>query len=317
MECWTGIAQKRIIEDLNLLIEGMNKEEFNFVCTEKLFIKISKMIVEKKIQVEKAILVLKHMGYLKMLKSISGLRNGACILCARFEIMIEKEEKKKKEKDEKLLLDLYECCLLLEDGIVSKLLQVCVPCLRKAASNREENEEVQKEVEMALLALSNIKYDEVRNDLYLNEIKEIIVYHQELWNLIQLAYQSAWGFLTNGLLHNANLEEVIVNNLHFVREVGGELEELTKCVDWKREKEERGKEGKEEILILKWLQTLGKFLFYCRLRNEEYSVLVESIVQAFRAAKDNYRDIVSQYIKSFCFSVNNRNVKVEGLLKSC
>eukprot|EP00770_Monocercomonoides_exilis_P003761 MONOS_3742.1-p1 / transcript=MONOS_3742.1 / gene=MONOS_3742 / organism=Monocercomonoides_exilis_PA203 / gene_product=unspecified product / transcript_product=unspecified product / location=Mono_scaffold00091:44048-44692(+) / protein_length=190 / sequence_SO=supercontig / SO=protein_coding / is_pseudo=false len=148
--------QKQKIKEMNEVMEQMDKDELKSVFTKELFDKISKMIVEKKISVEKAILVLKHMGYLKMLKSISSLRNGACILCARFEIMIEKEEKKKKEKDENLLIDLYECCLLLEDGIVSKLLQVCVPCLLKAALKKEENEETQKEVETALLALSCI-----------------------------------------------------------------------------------------------------------------------------------------------------------------
>ncbi|KAH7819993.1 uncharacterized protein MONOS_14749 [Monocercomonoides exilis] len=132
--------------------------------------------------------------------------------------------------------------------------------------------------------------------------------------MTQLAYQSAWQFLIYRLWADNSLEEVIVNELHFLREATREPEKLMRCIDWKR-KEGGEKEGKEEIIISKWLQTLGKFLFYCRLRNEEYSVLVESIVQAFRAAKDNYRDIVSQCVESFSYSVNNRNVKVEDFLK--
>ncbi|KAH7820054.1 uncharacterized protein MONOS_7571 [Monocercomonoides exilis] len=229
--------------------------------------------------------------------------------------MISDENEKKVGKNEMLYADLCLCYLSLRNNCWTELLTICMQCLLKVALKKEESEEVQKEVEMALLTLSDIEYYNVERELFLDEIKEIIIYHQEHRNLTQLAYQSAWGFLTNRLFNDENLEEVIVNDLHFVREARREMEELMKYVYWKREKEERGKEGKEEIILSKWLQNLGKFLFFSRLRNEEYSVLVKSIVLAFRSAKDNYRDICSQCVESFSYSVINKNVKVEDLLK--
>ncbi|KAH7819689.1 uncharacterized protein MONOS_17934 [Monocercomonoides exilis] len=75
-------------------------------------------------------------------------------------MIAEEEEKKEKEKrNEKLLVDLCECYLFLSCGFTHELLSVCSPCLLKAASVKEESEENQKDVEMALLALSCIRAD--------------------------------------------------------------------------------------------------------------------------------------------------------------
>eukprot|EP00770_Monocercomonoides_exilis_P002805 MONOS_2787.1-p1 / transcript=MONOS_2787.1 / gene=MONOS_2787 / organism=Monocercomonoides_exilis_PA203 / gene_product=unspecified product / transcript_product=unspecified product / location=Mono_scaffold00060:3828-4299(+) / protein_length=111 / sequence_SO=supercontig / SO=protein_coding / is_pseudo=false len=104
--------------------------------------------------------------------------------------MIFEEEEKKEEKDEKLLVDLCECNLLLGSIFSSKLISICVPCLLKVASDKEENEEAQKEVEMALLALNNIGFCKVEQELFLDKITEIIKYLQEHRNLTRLAYQS-------------------------------------------------------------------------------------------------------------------------------
>eukprot|EP00770_Monocercomonoides_exilis_P000423 MONOS_420.1-p1 / transcript=MONOS_420.1 / gene=MONOS_420 / organism=Monocercomonoides_exilis_PA203 / gene_product=unspecified product / transcript_product=unspecified product / location=Mono_scaffold00007:27207-27823(-) / protein_length=132 / sequence_SO=supercontig / SO=protein_coding / is_pseudo=false len=74
-----------------------------------------------------------------------------------FEKMIIDENEKKEGKNEKLLVDLCECYLLFYSGVFSsKMLSLCVPCLLKFALKKEEREKVQKEVEMALLALSCI-----------------------------------------------------------------------------------------------------------------------------------------------------------------
>ncbi|KAH7832614.1 uncharacterized protein MONOS_16887 [Monocercomonoides exilis] len=69
--------------------------------------------------------------------------------------------------------------------------EICVPCLLKVAANKDESKETQKEVEMALLALSNVGACKIDKELYFREIKEIILYHQEHCNLSQLAYQGA------------------------------------------------------------------------------------------------------------------------------
>ncbi|KAH7819317.1 uncharacterized protein MONOS_9719 [Monocercomonoides exilis] len=115
------------------------------------------------------------------------------------------------------------------------------------ALKKEESEEAQKEVEMALLALSCINdNDFLEQKLYLNEIREIIQYHQECRNLSHLAYQSAWKFLMGRFYESKSLEGLIVNELHFVREARRELEDLTRRVDWKKKEVERGKETKEE-----------------------------------------------------------------------
>ncbi|KAH7827005.1 uncharacterized protein MONOS_17350 [Monocercomonoides exilis] len=121
-------------------------------------------------------------------------------------------------------------------------------CLLKIALNKQEDEETQKEVELALLALNNTGLIKNDKELHLNKITEIIKYHQEHHNLTQLAYQSAWRLLVNRLWVDNCLEEVIVNELHFVREAARELEELSKCVDWTRkDKENGGKEEKKEL----------------------------------------------------------------------
>ncbi|KAH7815548.1 uncharacterized protein MONOS_18318 [Monocercomonoides exilis] len=104
----------------------------------------------------------------------------------------------------------------------SKLDSICVPCLLKVASKKEESEETQKEVEIALLALSNTKYFGMKREMYLNKIKAIIEYHQEHHNLTRLAYQSTWQFLVARLECDKSLGDAIINALHFTREAARE-----------------------------------------------------------------------------------------------
>eukprot|EP00770_Monocercomonoides_exilis_P013111 MONOS_13055.1-p1 / transcript=MONOS_13055.1 / gene=MONOS_13055 / organism=Monocercomonoides_exilis_PA203 / gene_product=unspecified product / transcript_product=unspecified product / location=Mono_scaffold00772:16133-17180(-) / protein_length=329 / sequence_SO=supercontig / SO=protein_coding / is_pseudo=false len=232
--------------------------------------------------------------------------------------MIIDENKKKKEKNEVRYLDLCECYFLLNKLFSSELLSICIPGLLKVALNKEKSEETQKEVELALLAMGVIEIDQkIEKDLYLNEMKEIIIYHQEHHNLTRLAYQSAWQFLMNRFDNDNSLEAVIVNELHFVREAIKELEELMKCVDWKKKKEEeKGKETKALTIIWRWIDTLGIFFDLCSSRNEEYSVLVESIVQAFRAAKDKNREIGKECFYIFESLAENEAIKIEDLIES-
>ncbi|KAH7816339.1 uncharacterized protein MONOS_18228 [Monocercomonoides exilis] len=191
--------QKHKIEEMNGLVEEMNFEMFNFVLTKSLFDKTDKMIEEKIMSMENALLLLKHIGHYKISKSIwiNNFVNSS--LCIRFEQMIADENEKKTEgKNEKLLADLCECCLLINEGISSKLLSICVPCLLKVALRNEENEESQKEVEMALLALRRIDtFHKIEKELYFNEIKEIIQHHQEHRNLTQLVYHHAGHGMKN------------------------------------------------------------------------------------------------------------------------
>ncbi|KAH7822173.1 uncharacterized protein MONOS_4021 [Monocercomonoides exilis] len=224
--------------------------------------------------------------------------------------MIAKEDEKKEGKDEKLLADLCECYIFLSYNFPPSLLSFCVRCLIKVALNKEENEEAQKEVEMALLALSHIDgYYKIEKELYLNEIKEIIQYHLEHHNLTHLAYQSAWQFLLR------RLEMDTANELHLAREAARELEELSKCLDWKRKEEKKGKETKEEKIINRWLQALFNFLCYCNMWNEEFIGLIGSIVEVYRAAKDNYRNICERCIIFLRKAAICESVKTDYLVK--
>eukprot|EP00770_Monocercomonoides_exilis_P009669 MONOS_9621.1-p1 / transcript=MONOS_9621.1 / gene=MONOS_9621 / organism=Monocercomonoides_exilis_PA203 / gene_product=unspecified product / transcript_product=unspecified product / location=Mono_scaffold00403:21445-22596(+) / protein_length=293 / sequence_SO=supercontig / SO=protein_coding / is_pseudo=false len=232
--------------------------------------------------------------------------------------MIIDEYAEKEEKSEKLLTDLCECYLTLGDDLSSELLSICVPCLLKVALNIEENEKAQKEVEIALLALSNIsKFYEIKKELYLNEIREILKYHQEHRNLTQIAYHSAWQFLICRLFYDRSLEDIILNELHLVREATRELEELSKYIDWKREEEEGRKEeteAKEMIIVRKWLFAIQDCFSFCKMWNEEFIGLFSCITWVFRTAKENYKEISKKCIYLFVVVLRKEAVKAEDLL---
>ncbi|KAH7817397.1 uncharacterized protein MONOS_14354 [Monocercomonoides exilis] len=233
--------QMQKIKEMNEMIIEIDEEEFVSIFTKELFNKIHQMIEEEKMSMENAILLLKHVGYYKTKKSFFDYAFSVSFLSDRFEKMLVDEDRKNEEKNEKILADICECYLLLCDkSIPDELLSIPVPCLLKFASKKKGNEEAQKEVEVALLALSNIvMWKIIEQKLYFNEIKEIIGYHQEHHNLTQLAYQSAWQFLIFRLYPDKSLNEVIMNELHFVEEARRKIEELTRNMDWKRKKERK------------------------------------------------------------------------------
>ncbi|KAH7819319.1 uncharacterized protein MONOS_9721 [Monocercomonoides exilis] len=301
---------------MNEIVDEMNYNEFKSIITTELFDKMDKMIEERKLSMKNAILLLKHAGYCRVIKNIwlSGFQESS--LNRSFEKMIVEEEQKKEEKNEKLMIDLCECYISLRSGFPPELLSICVPCLLKIALKKEENEEIQKEVEIALMALRNVSdYHYVEQELYLNKITEIIQYHQEHRNLTRVAYQSAWQFLMNKFYWDKSLEEVIANELHFTREAARELEELMKCVDWKKN-EDKLKEMEEKNLLERWLETVNIYFGKCQLRNEERAVLIESIVQVYRVAKDNHREICEECIRLLKTVSYNTTVEIEDLLKS-
>eukprot|EP00770_Monocercomonoides_exilis_P004676 MONOS_4654.1-p1 / transcript=MONOS_4654.1 / gene=MONOS_4654 / organism=Monocercomonoides_exilis_PA203 / gene_product=unspecified product / transcript_product=unspecified product / location=Mono_scaffold00126:38810-40123(+) / protein_length=375 / sequence_SO=supercontig / SO=protein_coding / is_pseudo=false len=277
---------------------------------------MDEMIEDKILSWENAILILKNAGFWKIMKDASGSCFYHTKLNRRFEKMII-DEYKKKEKDEALLADLCECYLTLESRISYDLKSICVPCLVKAGLKKGEDENTQKEVEMAFLALSNFS-DEyiVREEIYINKIKMIIKFHQKQHILTRLAYQSVWMFLIFRIGSNTILEKEIANGLHFIREAAKELEELTNCVNWKREKEavEDGKETKEELIILRWLETLNFCYFACELWSKDYSRLIFSLVHLYRAAKEYSREIRDHCIARIRGAAISRPVEFEDLL---
>ncbi|KAH7818590.1 uncharacterized protein MONOS_17999 [Monocercomonoides exilis] len=88
---------------------------------------------------------------------------------------------------------------MIDKMIEEKKMQlgIAVKLLREGLK-KGESEDVQKDVDLALSALGNIKLSSImKREMYLNEITEIIKYHQAHHNLTHLAYQSAWQFLTS------------------------------------------------------------------------------------------------------------------------
>ncbi|KAH7816675.1 uncharacterized protein MONOS_18210 [Monocercomonoides exilis] len=311
--------QKLIIEEMNELLFEMDFSNLRYIFITELFDKMNKMnkmIEEKKLSMENAILLLKHVGYCKVMKNIWIMYTKESLLKRRIDKMIADENEKKEEKNENLLVGLCECYVALSYDFPSELLSIFVPCLLKASSSREENKEAQKEVEMALLTLNYIDYFMfIERKLYLNEIKEIIEHHQEHHNLTRLAYQSAWQFLMNRLPNNS-LEEVIVNELHFARDTRRELERLVKQVDLKRrEGKTNGKEMKEMATLMRWLGSLNSFFRKCKLWNEEFVGIIRYVVQIFRVSKDNYKEISGICISPLISAADNGAVKVDYLLK--
>ncbi|KAH7822171.1 uncharacterized protein MONOS_4019 [Monocercomonoides exilis] len=226
------------------------------------------------------------------------------------------EDHKNGGKLDKLLVDLCECIVLLCIHLPKELIPICVPCLLKVALNTEESEETQNGSEMALLALSNINpLLDMKKELYLKDITEIIKYHQEHRNLKRLSYQSAWMFLINRKHLDDKLEDVIVNELHFAREATRELDELLKCVDWSR-KEEGPEKTKEVCIILRWCVTLW-FFFHNNysLNHEEYAELVGCLVRLFRVIKVESREIRAEFIHLFEKMVMCDEIQIYVLLK--
>ncbi|KAH7818444.1 uncharacterized protein MONOS_14080 [Monocercomonoides exilis] len=309
--------QREKIEEMNELMEEMGEEEFKSVFTKEWFNEIDKMIEEKTLSWENAILLLKHVGYCQTLKCFYDFAFKYSFLSDRFQEMIIEEKMMIEEKDEKLLVDLCECYLLLNRWPSSEMSSIIAPCILKVALKKEENEETQKEVEMALLALSNIPtFDKLDKELYLNEIKEIIKYQQEHHNLTRIAYQSAWEFLIKRFYWDKSLEEVIVNEVHFEREAIRELEELAKWMNWKKKEEEMSKKEAKEVLIIgRWLHALGIFFRLFRLWKEEFAELIGSVAHVCRAARENNKEISNWCICSFRDATENGNVRVEDLLK--
>ncbi|KAH7819150.1 uncharacterized protein MONOS_3282 [Monocercomonoides exilis] len=166
----------------------------------------------------------------------------------------------------------------------------------KVAINKEESEETQKEVEEALLALSSIgHFVYVHKGCYLNEITNIIKYHQEHNNLTRLAYQSAWGFFINRFFCEREIEEVILNEIHFMREATQELENLEHLVDWAvKEKNER--EWKNVLIIKRWMKTLHIFYKVNNGRLEENPGLFRCISRISKEVNGFQSDIVLKNI---------------------
>ncbi|KAH7826954.1 uncharacterized protein MONOS_18592 [Monocercomonoides exilis] len=173
------------IEEMNRLIGEMNGKEFRSVFTKELFNEMEKKIKKKKISLKDSVLILQHVGYCKILKNILRLSSDNSSLNERLKKWIVDEDKKKEKKDEKLLADLCKCYLTLRckfEDISEELLSICLPCLLKVALNKEKNEETQKEVEEALLALSCVAVNTVWNNSLFEALLLVFQNFVRMWN---------------------------------------------------------------------------------------------------------------------------------------
>ncbi|KAH7815093.1 uncharacterized protein MONOS_18348 [Monocercomonoides exilis] len=305
---------------MNQIIDEICGEDFISICTFDFFEELFEMIEEKKIHMGKAVLLLKRIGSCRTIYGIDVNVFFHPLLNDTFQEMIV-EEKKKEEKNEKLLVDLCECCILLSEGRISnEIFEFCLPFILKVALRKEKSDETQKEVEMALLTLSEFHlFAGIGIEMFFDEITWIIKHHQKHGNLTRLAYQSAWKFLIRRLLFDEKLEYVVVNSLQFVKEVRRVLDELMGYVDWKRMNEKEVKKSeiyvKELIVIERWIQTLGIYFDCWEIFYEDCSILVCYIDQVFQAAKDNHREICYQCVRSFEKAAGCCCVEFEDLIK--
>ncbi|KAH7816608.1 uncharacterized protein MONOS_5850 [Monocercomonoides exilis] len=309
--------QKQKIKEMNELIGEMDEEEFDSVFTIELFNKMDKMIEEKELLLEDAILLLKEMGCNKVIKKLWSVSFNCSSLCKRLMKMIVDENRKKEEKNENLLLYLCECYLLLHNDsekLPQKLLSICLSSLLKAALKKEKRKETQSDVEIVFAALSNIgQWVRIEKELYMNEMIEIIKHHQEHHNLTHIAYLSAWVFLMDRSFGERGLEEVIANELHIARETARELEELAKCVDW--ENEEETKRKKEAFLIKKWISLVTSQFPLLISQKEDNVELLHCLVQLCRASRGNGRKIYRNCANIFQIVAEVKKVSVEVLIK--
>ncbi|KAH7819656.1 uncharacterized protein MONOS_17929 [Monocercomonoides exilis] len=233
-----------------------------------------------------------------------------------FELMIFEEMSKKEGKSERLLIDLCECYYLLsDDNINEKMAPSITSCLLKVASNEERSINIQKEVEMALLALSEgSRGTLVKGSQPLEEMIDIIYHHNDHRNLTQLAFQSAWRFMINNWHRNSNSQIVVVASMIFLTVVKRELKELIKCVDWKREDEGREKirsEPKATQMIIRWLDVLGNFFIMCDKWDDDFNEVVRFVVELFRTARDNEQEISEMCTHALKMLARSKNSSVD------
>ncbi|KAH7823064.1 uncharacterized protein MONOS_18631 [Monocercomonoides exilis] len=314
--------EKEKIEEINELVNKLDENEYLSSFTTKLFDDILKMIEEKKLSMGNAVLLMKRIGYCKIKKENENESFSNSLLHDRIQEMIFDEEKKKEEKNERLLVDLCECYLLLNHVHTSfEMAPMCMHFILKVSLKKDENEETQKEAEIALFSLSCIsEYVTIKQEIYLNEIKEIIKYHQEHRNLTHFAYNFAWMFLMRRLFFNSKLETVIINDLHFVREAASEVKKLAGSIDWKNnEKDEEMKRMKinDIVIVERWLCMIHYFFYSCKFRVEKFIELISCMTSLCRATIDTHKIFVRECCSTFFDMMKHQPVLpvVNDLLK--
>eukprot|EP00770_Monocercomonoides_exilis_P012794 MONOS_12738.1-p1 / transcript=MONOS_12738.1 / gene=MONOS_12738 / organism=Monocercomonoides_exilis_PA203 / gene_product=unspecified product / transcript_product=unspecified product / location=Mono_scaffold00727:1869-3451(-) / protein_length=381 / sequence_SO=supercontig / SO=protein_coding / is_pseudo=false len=301
---YKGDEQRQKIQEIYSFLVHNDYEVSKSATTGTTFEEIDEEMGKNNLCLENSIILLKGIGFCKLLKGVHFLGFIDCPLHDRFEKLLLEEENKKEEKNEKLMIGLCECFLALFENqhrVSKDTVNICICCVMKVAMRKEEDEKTQKEVEMALLALGNVRYFECEDGVkFFDKTEEIIKYHQEHHNLTRLAYQSAWHFIVWQTNNDEKMRRVIENELNFCKETERELEELLRCVDWiKKEKEKETDRVIEVHVIQRWLETINLYLSKRTLSGDEVNGLIESVVRLCRVAKNVHNETFEKGISIF------------------
>ncbi|KAH7829843.1 uncharacterized protein MONOS_17064 [Monocercomonoides exilis] len=297
-------------------MEKMNTKELETSITMDVYENIDYLMDCENIAEENIILLLKLLGYRKELYEIKTDSFKGTTLSATLWSLIN--EANSKYEMNSTQVDFCECYLINSNYVFvnkeSHLINY-VPYILKVALKKRKNKKEQAEAEIALMSLCKIEQNaEIEKELFLDHIKEIIQFHQKHNNLSHLAYQRAWEFLIKRLNEHKELENVIVNELHFYREAFGELEILKQCVNWT--KNETGRYEIEEMLMLRWVNAIKLSLWNSTWRLDIFSKLVDFAVSFYRLAKDNQREITGYCANALSRVMSYSHVNFNDLLKN-
>ncbi|KAH7820963.1 uncharacterized protein MONOS_17776 [Monocercomonoides exilis] len=300
--------RKQTITKMCRMVSNMDKEELKLVIENNIFNTIENMVENKKIALECLFPLLKEIEYWKEMKNIWSLHFEESLLCQRFEKMIVDEIEKKDGKNEKFLINLCERYLLLNDVFSSDLASISIPYLFAVASSKEENEEIQREVEIVLLIMCNlIDADGIEKDLFSNGLADLVKYHKQHHNLTHVSYESAWMIL----ICLSSYKKVHLNEMDFVKEAIRELEELLKSVDWKKQEKDI-EMSKNVCTITRWYSSFGRCFFSNETWKEECAELVAFNAKLCKIAKKK-----SGSISNCCFLLYETMIRLKKVNLEC
>ncbi|KAH7828863.1 uncharacterized protein MONOS_17230 [Monocercomonoides exilis] len=298
LEHCTERVQKQKVLEMNGIMFQLHDDDLKSIFTVELFTGIFNMLKDKKKSFLNALLLLKYVGFWKVMKGISLDFTNKSLL-KELKKMIIKEKDMKEKRNEKLLTDLCECIMMIfYQSLTGELHALSVSLLLKVALKKGNDKKTREEVEMALLALNGISKP-LEQKYYLNEITDIIQYHQEHHNLTCLANQSAFHFLISRFKEDDSLKEVVLQKMHFVSEATKELDELNGSLNWDTH-EKNFSEKMRVRIITRWLYLI--FNTFRKEFNEIYGEVVEltaCVSRVYALAKDYEMKIRKKCINLF------------------
>eukprot|EP00770_Monocercomonoides_exilis_P001998 MONOS_1983.1-p1 / transcript=MONOS_1983.1 / gene=MONOS_1983 / organism=Monocercomonoides_exilis_PA203 / gene_product=unspecified product / transcript_product=unspecified product / location=Mono_scaffold00038:66980-68247(-) / protein_length=403 / sequence_SO=supercontig / SO=protein_coding / is_pseudo=false len=300
---------------MNLMFGKMDRDELDAILSLKTFNEIDRMIEEKKLSIENALLLLKHLAHYKMMTYVYVESFPHSSLCYTLEKLIFDEMNKKEEKNVKLLADLCACFFTMNDErAYDEPVPAFASYLLNVVLNKKENEEVQNEEEFAFPTLSNARQVVKGNECRSNEISETVRYQKDHHNLAHLACESSWRVLIEQSMIRIRFEKADFGELKFVDDATRELDELERKMDWKK-KEGEVKEINEVLMIMRWCYDIGKYFLVSQLNRNEFSQLIKSAERMYKSARSNHADVLCHLIYVFEEIALRSGPNIDCLLK--